>query len=146
MVCEFRIGRELIEFLSLTVLRRSYSQCDDYWDGNWLTARINVAAGGFRGTVNANIRAEEIVDFHQQLAVLYSTLRGEAVFETIEAWLTMNVVGDGRGHLRFDCGIRDQPGVGNLLRCSIAIDQTQLAPALGQLANMINEYPVIGKP
>jgi hypothetical protein len=33
-----RVGGEEAEFLAITLLGRSYPECTDYWDGNWLPA------------------------------------------------------------------------------------------------------------
>ena len=75
--CEFG------DFLTINLLGRSHPACPDFWDGNWVRAAVEVSAGGFRGEVSGDLRAEELAAFTGQLASLQETLRGEAVFETI---------------------------------------------------------------
>ena len=57
------LGRTSSDYLSLRVRRRSNPESQDYWDGNWLNARVEVSVGGFRGAYRANLRAEEFLVF-----------------------------------------------------------------------------------
>lgn len=145
-MCVIRIGGEDTGFLAITVLWRAHPDCTDYWDGNWLRAEVEVAAGGFRGAVAGDLRCDEFVRFHQELSRLYDSLRGVAEFATLEGWLSIRVVGDGLGHMRFECDIKDQPGIGNTLICTFEYDQTFIPPILIQLRRVLREYPVLGEP
>ena len=46
----FRIGTDSTEHLAVEVLAREHPDKSDYWDGNWLTAMIDVASGPWHGT------------------------------------------------------------------------------------------------
>jgi hypothetical protein len=144
-MCIVRVGGEQNEFLAITVLDRLLPRCDDFWDGNWLCAEVEVAAGGFRGWVSDELRAEELAEFHTQLARLVETLSGEAVFTTLEGWFSLRIVGDGRGHITLAGEISDQPGVGNTLAFRLDLDQTFLQPMIAQLGRAVSEYPVVGQ-
>jgi hypothetical protein len=50
---------------------------------------------GYRGY----FRAEEFSQFRNELSELYSSLKGEACFESMEDWLNIKVHGDGLGHM-----------------------------------------------
>jgi hypothetical protein len=126
--------------------RRNYPDCSDYWDGNWIGCTIDVRAGGFRGSVNADLRTEEFVSFRDALRDLYDRLAGEAMFETMEHWLTIKIVGDGRGHFEAKCELRDDPGMGNRLEFALAFDQTDLPPVLRDLDAIVAAFPVVGRP
>jgi hypothetical protein len=143
-MCVIRIGGEQAEFLAITLLGRSHPGCTDYWDGNWLRAEVEVVAGGFRGLVYGDLRTDELVRFHEELSRLQETLRGTAEFMTLELWLTIRVIGDGKGHMTFECEVRDGPGTGNLLSCTLSYDQTFVRPMLSQLRQALREYPVLG--
>jgi hypothetical protein len=145
-VCEIRINGERAEFLLIKLLGRSHPGCTDYWDGNWIRAQVEVSAGGFRGHVIGDLRADEIVDFHAQLSRLFETLDGIAEFNTLESWLSMRAEGNGRGNIDFRCEIHDQPGIGNRLHCSLATDQTFLRTTLADLVDAVRQYPLIGAP
>ena len=75
-----RVGGEEAEFLEIAALSRSHPDCTDYWDGNWLRARVEVAGGGFRGAATADLRAEELADFHTQLRRVAERLTGRLSF------------------------------------------------------------------
>ena len=132
------------EFLTITVLGRSHPGSTDFWDGNWVRAAVEVSAGGFRGEVCGDLRADELAAFAGQLAHLQESLRGEAAFDTMEGWLSLRVTGNGRGHLTFRCVIRDEPGVGNTLDCVLATDQTFTRSTVAELAAVVQAFPVVG--
>jgi hypothetical protein len=145
-MCVIRIGGERAEYLAIKLFGRQHPTCQDYWDGNWLRAEVEVVAGGFRGLVTGDLRTDELAIFHEQLSRLQESLRGKAEFATMERWLFIRVVGDGRGHMRFECELRDEPGMGNTLMCEFGYDQTFVPPMLTQLRQALECYPVIGKP
>jgi hypothetical protein len=132
-MCAISIGNES-GFLSLVIIGRSYPGAADYWDGNWLDCYAEVACGAFRGKVKGSIRTDELEGFHQQLVRLYERLTGEAELVTMERWLGLRVVGDGRGHLEARGTLRDDPALGNTLDFRLYLDQTQLPPVLQQMA------------
>jgi hypothetical protein len=133
-------------FLTIAVLGRSHYPAADYWDGNWVTAAVEVQAGGFRGSVGGHLRAEELADFHAQLVRLQESLRGTAEFTTMEGWLSIRIEGDGRGHMACRCVVQDEPGIGNTLDCSLATDQTFTRSTVAELAAVIQAFPVVGSP
>jgi hypothetical protein len=142
---EITIGADRGEFLKLSLNGRSHPDCDDYWDGNWLSASIVIRAGGFRGSIEGDIRAEELAAFYGQLAQLQDSLQGVAEFDTLEDWLSIRATGDGIGHIEMRCVVLDQPGIGNKLEFTLASDQTFAKEAVGQLAEATKAFPVVGR-
>jgi hypothetical protein len=145
-MCEVTIRREDGEFLTIALVSRSHPGASDYWDGNWVNASVKVWAGGFRGSLGGQVRAEELAAFHDQLARLQESLRGAAEFTTMEGWLSIRVEGDGRGHMECRCVIRDEPGIGNTLDCTLATDQTYTRSTVAELAAAVQAFPSIGTP
>ena len=133
------------EFLKLSIAGRSQPDCDDYWDGNWLRAAVDIRAGGFRGSVDGDIRAEELVAFCGQLAQLQQSLEGVAEYDTLEGWLSIRATGDGQGHIEIRCMVLDQPGIGNRLEFTLASDQTFIKQTINQLTEVTKAFPVIGR-
>ena len=133
------------EFVKLSVAGRSHPDCDDYWDGNWLRATVDVRAGCFRGSVDGDIRAEELVAFCGQLAKLHQSLQGVAEYDTLEDWLQIRATGDGLGHIEIRCVVLDQPGIGNKLEFTLASDQTFMKQTIYQLTEATKAFPVIGR-
>ena len=142
----FRIGRNNSEYLNVQITGRSHPGSQDYWDGNWVSADIEIDAGSFRGRYGAYLRAEELKDFRDALARLYSFDSKEAKFETMEGQLIIRVTGNGLGHFVAECEALDQAGIGNRLIFSLEFDQTEIPEMLKGLDVVAREYPVIGKP
>lgn len=133
------------DHLRLRVLRRTHADCSDYWDGNWLCCTIEVRAGSFSGEVGADLRADEFETFRDALRVLHQQLAGEATFSTMEHWLTVKVVGDGRGHFKADCELRE-PWEGTRLTFSLDFDQTELPNVVRDMNTVLRTFPVVGRP
>lgn len=139
------IGADRGEFLKLSLEYRSQPNCDDYWDGNWISASVVVRAGGFRGSIDGDIRAEELDEFRRQFAQLLESLQGVAEFDTLEDWLSIRATGDGHGHIEIRCVVLDQPGIGNKHELTLASDQSFAKQTVSQLAEATKAFPVVGR-
>lgn len=142
----FRIGRNVSEYLNVQVTGRSHPDSQDYWDGNWVNANIEIEAGNLRGRYGAYLRVEELKDFRDAIARLHSFDSNEAKFETMEEQLRINITGNGLGHFRAECEALDQAGIGNRLIFSVELDQTEIPEILKGLDAVARDYPVKGKP
>jgi len=138
----FSLGQSEYEHLSLDVLGYERSATGQYEDDNWLRVTITVHAGGFRGKANASIMTDELVRFAAQLPPLYETLTGAAEFNTLEGQLHFRLNGDGKGHIDLDGEIVDRAGLGNRLRFTLELEQSQLAASIRQLDAVITAFPV----
>jgi hypothetical protein len=143
-MCVIRFGYDDVEFLAITLLGRAHPDCTDYWDGNWLRAKVELVAGGFRGVVRGDLRTDELARFHAELLSLDESLHGAAEFATMEGWLTIDIRGNGRGRIDLDCELKDEPGIGNTLICRLTHDQSFLRPMLAQLGQGLRDYPILG--
>ena len=140
----FQIGRLSNNYVKVSVLRRCYPECEDYWDGNWIDVKVEVSAGGFRGGCRAYLRADEFFGFRKQLGELQSSLKGEACFDSMESWLNIKVNGDDLGHFTADCEAMDEAGIGNTLQFSLKFDQTDIPEILARLDEILGKFPVVG--
>lgn len=145
-MCEVTIRSECGEFLTIGVLGRFNSSCTDYWDGNWVSAVVKLAVGGFRGSLSGTLRTEELARSLERLVQLQELLQGTAEFETMEEWLSIRATGDGCGHMEFQCVVRDQPGIGNTLEFLLSTDQTFTRSTVAELVALVQAFPVIGSP
>lgn len=141
----FQIGRSNAR-VSVNPSRREFPELADYWDGNWVYATISIVAGGFRGEFEAQLRTEEFLRFRDELRPLHDSLIGRAKFETMEGWLSIDIMGDGKGHFHADCVAVDMPGTGNHLSFGVDFDQTDLPEILKGLDAITQTFPVIGAP
>ena len=136
-------GGERHERVSIEVLGYAHAALQgNPYDDNWLRVQVAVAAGSFRVSFGAMFLAQELVKFHDELSVLYTSAKGGARFETLEGQLFLDFRCDALGAVAL-CGIaRDQAGIGNKLNFSLKLDQTHMGSALQQLKDTLAVYPV----
>jgi hypothetical protein len=142
----FSFGESEHERIEVDVLGYAYPSLGNYWDDNWLKARIGVRAGGFHGIVSAFLMTSELRDFLSQLRPFFETLRGSPEFTTTEGQLSFRLTGDRMGHIEFAGEVVDQAGIGNRLQFKLQFDQTQLAEAVRALEQVASAFPVRGAP
>ena len=140
------IGSTTSQWLRVTPLRRTHPDCIDYWDGNWVDSSVDVSVGAFAGKYRACLRTDEFKTFRVGLDPLYKTLKGNASFTSMEDWVEIRVTGNGLGHFRAGCTLRDAAGIGNVLKFDLHFDQTELAVMVKSLTRIQESFPVIGQP
>jgi len=140
------IGSASSAQIILAPRHRTHVGATDYWDGNWVNCTVSVRAGGFRGEYIASLRAEEFTAFRADLERLHRDLGGAGGFHSMEEWVDIAVSGDGRGHFKGLCRLRDEAGIGNLLECEVDFDQTDVPQMVEELRRIERVLPVIGDP
>jgi hypothetical protein len=140
------LGSTASQWLTITPLRRTHPECADYWDGNWVDSSIDVSVGAFAGKYKACLRTDEFKSFRLGLEPIYKDLKGKASFTSMEDWVEILMTGDGLGHFRARCTLRDAAGIGNTLKFELQFDQTQLPGMVESLIHIEESFPVIGQP
>ena len=138
----FSFGQSERERIEVDVLRYERSLTGDYHDDNWLTVKIGVQAGGYHGKADATIMTSEVTEFTSELRTLFETLSGTAKFQTLEGQLSLELTGDGKGHIELTGEVKDKPGIGNRLQFTLQIDQSQLGQSLREIENVTLKFPV----
>ncbi len=148
MGSSFHIGDEAAEHVSVEVLAREHPDKSDYWDGNWLTANVDVACGPWRGSYHAALRAEEFVHFRDQLQRLGEDHDAPpAEFESMEPWLRFSVHrSDRHGHMRVSGRAQTEPFFDshNVFYFVLELEQGFLSGTLEELGRVLEEFPVVG--
>jgi hypothetical protein len=141
------IGRGA-EYVSFWVVGRGHPDSVDFWDGNWLVTSIEAAAGSFRGSVGASMRAEELRAFRKGLETIASQSTGEAVLRSMEEWITLQIRVSSTGRLHVSGDLRDQPGTGNRLSFKLDTDLAiaDLDAMIRSLRAIERSFPVLGEP
>lgn len=135
------------EAISIGVVGRMHPEAEDYWDGNWLVTPVEVKVSGFTAVVPAGLRAEELARFRRELEVLYTSLRGEAVLESMEGWVQLRITADSRGRICARGAVVDRPGSSNRLQFQMdGLDQTDLPQVVAGLRAVEASFPVRGRP
>jgi hypothetical protein len=148
MSSSFHIGDEAGEHVAVDVLAREHPDKSDYWDGNWLTAKVDVACGPWRGSYRAALRAEEFAHFHDQLHRLGEDHDAPpAEFESMEPWLRFSVDrSDRHGHMRVSGRAQTEPFFDshNVFYFVLELERGFLPATLDDLARLMEEFPVVG--
>lgn len=147
-IIEIVIGQTEYERVTIRVLGRMHPGADDFWDGNWLITPLTARVGAFRADVEgrpaAGLRGDELKSFRQELQTLYERLDGRAELRSLEGWLSLDLVGDGVGHIRVEGEMQDRAGEGNRLSFRLELDQTFLPPIIESLRAVEATYPLLG--
>lgn len=91
-MCEVVIGDEEQSHVRIVNFTRTHPDQNDYWDGNWLSCKIQVSSGRFWGEVDACLRSDEFDSFLKQLLPVYQSLGGKAEYHSLEDWMTIELV------------------------------------------------------
>jgi hypothetical protein len=139
----FILGKESSDYLQILIDNYAYPDSNDFWDGNWLNARISIKVGGFSADYKAQLRNVDFVDFNKGLENIYNKLDGFAEFYCLEDYIGIKIKGDGLGHFTADCVAIDNPGIyGHKLEFSIDFDQTEISDLTKMIDLIIETYPI----
>lgn len=138
------LGQENENFIKITILGRSYPEADGHADGNWLGAQVDFSIGSFEGGTKPSLRSNEIERFYKEVLALYESLKGEAQYRSIEEWLEICLIGNGRGGVNASGYISDGPDFENKLYFKINLDQTYLKGLMNGLKETLQKFPVLG--
>jgi hypothetical protein len=64
----------------------------------------------------------------------------------MEDWLSIEMTGDGRGHVEVRGHLQDDPGSITRLVFRLEVDQTHLSSVLTALDDVVTRFPVRGRP
>jgi hypothetical protein len=140
------IGSRGGDHIALRPQCRSNPGATDYSDGNWLKVEVNVRAGAFHGNYVAELRVDEFRDFREQLVVLHESMKGEAVLNSREGWVSVRLAADRLGHVKAECEVRDEPGMGSRLLFTLHLDQTFIPTMVSAVDEVMQGYPLVGHP
>ena len=140
-----RIGTLDRARITIDVRGRAHPDFDDYWDGNWLSSTIRVDVAGWRGEFGADLHVSEFEEFLPEVRRLHSDLTGTADYLTMDGYLWMKLIGDGRGGIEVQGEVTDSPGYGNTLSFRFGLDQTFLPALTRDLEAALREFPALGE-
>ncbi len=124
------------DFIRVEVLGLSSPLSINDSDPRWINAHVFFSLGAFKGDFTAEVTSTDFQPFKEQLSALYASLKGQALFNTLEGQIEIKVNGDGLGHLEIICILQDKCGISNTLEAIFETDQTQLPNLIKQLENI----------
>lgn len=151
-MAELLIGYPQSDHIKIRVLRRSHPEADDYWDGNWVNAEVSLVIRPWQASYDASLRTEELTRFRDAIRELYRGERREATLTPLEPWLFVTLEVDSLGHVHLG-GAAGPEGHGRpfgAVQLNFEVkdfmDQTFLPPLIGELDEIVHQFPVIGDP
>jgi hypothetical protein len=110
---------------------------EPYRDGHGYHHLIDLFAGPFRGTIDANtyVSVSAIGRFRDALIQLHQDLAGEARLEYEN--FKLSLVGDGRGHILVQVKAMAGPIMETRLTYEFGLDQTQLPQVIASIARLV---------
>ncbi|CAG5067308.1 hypothetical protein DYBT9623_00028 [Dyadobacter sp. CECT 9623] len=129
--------------LQVDILRRSYPNSLDYWDGNWLRSEITIKTSGLNCFYSTNLRADDFLKFSEGIKNLITSLIGEVEFQTMEEGLYLKGQLEATGNIKWDVLAKTEPG-GISLSFIMLTDNASIDELLKDIQNTLSNYPVIG--
>jgi hypothetical protein len=145
-------GHQNGQHLAIEVFGREHPDAGDYWDGNWLSARISMRIGPWHGEYDADLRTTELADFRRQLEEMFRLTRKEATLDPMEPWLKVTLRMNALGHIAIVGEASPEyqgllfGQVGLRFEVDDLMDQSHLSPIIAALQQIETEYPVVGIP
>lgn len=140
------IGSEQVDHILIQISGVSHPNSNDFWDGNWMNAKIRVRAGAFRANTSACLRRDEFQSFLTQLRSMVASCKEQASFSSLEEWLAFDVTGNKLGHFFAKGSVIDDHTTGNKLNFRIQFATIELEKLIEDLEALMDKFPVIGKP
>jgi hypothetical protein len=114
---------------------------DDY---GWLNCAISIKAGAWSGVYSAELRTPDFPSFRKQVERLQRDPAATATFDTLEGQLTLQLVGDRRGHIDVRGTAIDSVATRNQLVFEFEMDQSYLPELLKELELIEQRFPANG--
>lgn len=130
--------------LSVSIKHRTHPDGSYDWDGNWLSVTAELKLPCFRGCVDADLRAEELANFNDQIRQLYNTFDGYAEFDTMEKWVGIRMEISKTGRIGCRGFLIDEQRIGDQLTFQLELDQSYLPKLLHEIDSVLSAFPVIG--
>ncbi|RUL48607.1 MULTISPECIES: hypothetical protein [Lysinibacillus] len=134
------------EKVEIEVLTRSYPHSVDFWDGNWVDAKIKVDIPGYIVQFIANLRTEELQAFVDELKIMDNKLKGKAILYNMEEYIQLEGEINHFGQLKWKGETCFPVGDGAVLNFGFTSDQSYLKGIIKELEAILTAFPVIGKP
>jgi hypothetical protein len=132
--------------MEISLLRRSYPDSTDYWDGNWVSSEINISIPGISVSVPFELRTDELIGFLDSLTKVKNGSGNEFEMRTLEDGLYIKGEVELTGSIIWHCRITYPIGDGANLNFRFNSDLNQMESLIQQLKKELITYPVIGTP
>lgn len=96
-------------------------------NARWFRAQIRIVCDGMSGTTDAYLQPGELAKFAEEVRKLHRNLVGPAKLSPLEPNIVVEMIGDGRGHIRVKGSAQNDFSRKTSLNFEFTIDQTYLS-------------------
>ncbi|TWT09292.1 hypothetical protein [Planomicrobium sp. CPCC 101079] len=132
--------------IGIEVFTQSYPESIDYWDGNWLNAKIECEIPGFLAKFSFQLRTDEIKDFADQLTAMDQSREGKAALYNLDGYIEIEGMIDGLGDIQWTAALCYPAGNGASLKFEFRSDQNSLNRLIKEIDEILAVFPVVGTP
>jgi len=143
---KFKLLGEENEKVEIEVIGRTHPESTDYWDGNWIDAKLKVEIPGYLVEFVANLRTDELRGFLDELKIMYKTLKGKVELDNMDEYIHFECEINNLGHIRWIGKTCYPPGYGAELTFEFQSNQSYLEQIIRELDAILAVFPVIGNP
>ncbi|MFC4322008.1 WapI family immunity protein [Litchfieldia salsa] len=130
----------------INILNRSHPECTDYWDGNWVKAKIDIQIPGYLAKFDLDLRTDELRDFLIGLRIMNKDLKGKAQLNNLDSYIEIECEVTKIGGIVWSVETCYPAGYGAVLKFEFESDQSYLLNLISELEAILVTFPVIGKP
>lgn len=144
MIEAFRIGGATANFIKVEILSRPWASKRDYWDGNHVECRIEIALAPISAVYSDHFWLFDFKKFQEEIEAMHRTLKGRAEFRPLSQALFVDLTMSSLGHVDVSgeactCASPLQKIVFQMMG---DIDQTHLVAIDKQLTIALEAYPI----
>ncbi|MBD8015028.1 WapI family immunity protein [Planococcus wigleyi] len=132
--------------IEIKILERLYPESIGSWEGDWVKTAIRIEIPGYSANFLADLRAEELKEFRDQLAAMNQELKGTASLISIENAIEAKAVMDSFGGIYWEVSTRYPISTGAVLTFDFGSDQSYLNQLVKELDEVLSEFPVLEHP
>jgi hypothetical protein len=131
--------------VTLCIGGRSQPRSSDYWDGNWLVCAADVSIATYEGRIQNLIRNEDLIRFSNSLNLLSALSAGQALLDTLDGWLDVQIVRDDPLPLVARFLLVTNPASADSLDFELELKPDSLCKILEDLRKIKDDFPVVGE-
>jgi len=128
--------------VTILVLGYENPSAKDPSDANWLTCKVQVAAGPFAGGVDAAFTTDDFARLGREVRALLDQRVQSVEFESIEQAICLKMAGTRTGAVSISGAVRYSSGPAAAVSFTLESDLSYLSSTMASLEAVIDQYPV----
>lgn len=126
--------------INVSILKRSNSAAEDFWDGNWLDAKIEMHVRGFNCVYGTSLRVDDFERFYEDVLALNSGTKQNAEFMTMEEGFYLHLQVEPNGVVI--CRGKAKDDLGNSMEFKFESDLMLIEYLIEEVKMILKAYPL----